>query len=285
MTREVGATDITPSGGTIALIGRRGEGWIPIAPAGAREDWLHTAPREIFGTTALGDLAPVTGAPPYAQPGEPMALHFGRSVDMSRVVREDERGLVLWVPSGAGRLVPTTPAGGGARSVPLDQRFRSAWVMRESVWRGPGVLRVIPAGAPWSVWWFWNDAGEFEGWYVNLELPHRRSTEPGEATTRTHTRDLVLDLWLAPDDSGTVEVWLKDADELEQTVPAGRYTEAEADGIRAAAERFCREIVEPWAWPLSEAFEQWRPTPEFDAPLPLPDTELIRELRAAISDQ
>lgn len=277
--REVGATDTTRSGSTTTLIGRRGKGWLPIAPADADDAWLYDAPRERYGPNILGEIVPTTGAPPYAEPGDELAIHAGSAIEMSRVVRDDRRGLVLRLPSGSARLTAQRSDGAGIRDVPMHRRFSGDWVMREGVWRGHGVLRVAPHAVPWSVWWFWNDDATFAGWYVNFELPHRRSTDPHLCCARSHTRDLTLDLWLNTDSQGEVEVWLKDADELQATVDQGRYTREQASGIQAAADRFCREVIEPWAWPLSEAWQDWRPPVELDVPVPLPDDALTQALR------
>jgi len=57
-------------------------------------------------------------------------------------------------------------------------------------WRGPGVLFLSPTGEPWSVWLFWSEDGVFAGWYVNLELLHRRDS------TSTWTGDHELDVWI-----------------------------------------------------------------------------------------
>ena len=73
--------------------------------------------------------------------------------------------------------------------------------------------------------------GEFAGWYVNLQEPLRRSPLGFE------TDDLVLDIRIQPDGSWA---W-KDEDELEEAVRLGRFTEDEAQAIRAEGERVVEE--------------------------------------------
>jgi Protein of unknown function (DUF402) len=201
------------------------------------------------------------GEPPYAEPGEVITWHYGISADVLRVVRDDARGLVAWLPSGS-EMLASVPAGGGSlRDLPLDQRFSAPREMRTRTWQGPGVLRVAPTGRPWSIWYFTDEAGSFEGHYVNLELVHRRST----SGRRVHTRDLILDLWF---EDG--ETWLKDADELAAAVRTGRYTEDQRALVHDLAELARAELIDPRAWPLDEGWESWRPPPAWEEPLHLP---------------
>jgi predicted RNA-binding protein associated with RNAse of E/G family len=134
--------------------------------------------------------------------------------------------------------------------------------MTVSAWLGPGLLRIAPTGLPWSVWYFRDEDGSFDGHYVNLELPHER---PAQGSPRTHTRDLTLDLWV---ENG--ETWLKDADELEAGAAVGWYSSAQAGSIRDVAERARHELVDPLAWPLDEGWEWWQPSPEWNLALTLP---------------
>lgn len=203
------------------------------------------------------------GGPPYLREGEVVHWCFGVSADLLRVVRDDERGLVAWLPSGSERLVAAARDGRGLRDRSVEERAALAaagdWDRVVGTWRGPGLLRVAPTGVPWSVWFFTGDDGGFEGHYVNLELPHER---PVDGAARTHTRDLTLDLWV--DATGT---WLKDEDELDAGAAAGWCTPEQAAQIRAAGEQARRELVEPRAWPLDEGWEDWRPPAAWDEPL------------------
>ncbi len=208
------------------------------------------------------------GTGPFLDPGEVMLWRYGRRLEPVRVVRDDERGLVAWLAE-ATELVAWVPADGrSTREVPLGERFDVGRTAVISRWQGSGVLRIAPAGRPWSVWLFWEDDGSFAGHYVNLELPHRRRG------VETATRDLTLDLWLEPD--GTL--WLKDSDELEVAVSNGRYSAALADEIRAAADWARVDLVEAGGWPLDDEWTTWRPPAHWTMP-PLPDTPLVAEAR------
>lgn len=206
------------------------------------------------------DMRPA-GAPPFLESGSVVSWHYGEWVDVMRVVRDDECGLVAWLPSGSERVIAVAVDGRGLRDRPVAERPNVARVPSTTTWRGPGILRIAPTGRPWSIWYFYDD-GSFYGHYVNLELTHER---PVHGSARTHSRDLVLDLWV---EDG--ETWLKDEDELDAAERAGRYTTAQVAVVRDIAEQARRELVEPRAWPLDEGWEVWRPPAEWDEPLTLP---------------
>ena len=136
----------------------------------------------------------------------------------------DGKGAAGAQPGGAGR----------------PQRQRATTTAYRRTWDGSGILRIAPTGVPWSLWYFWEDDGSFAGHYVNLELVHDR---PVSGEPRVHTRDLTLDLWLDADG----QLWLKDEDELAAFTAAGRFAPAQADVIRALADRVRAELVEPRA--------------------------------------
>jgi hypothetical protein len=46
------------------------------------------------------------------------------------------------------------------------------------------MLRIAPTGVSWSIWYFFDDDGRFEGHYYNLELSHRRRVD---GSPRVHT--------------------------------------------------------------------------------------------------
>ena len=236
---------------------------------------LTQAPRDVTPDLALleplrrnayDEPALAAGDPPYLQPGDVVTWHYGHSADVLRVVRDDARGLVAWLPAGSTRLAAVPRDGRAIRDRSLEERAALAVARDYDLtivpWLGPGLLRVAPTGMPWSVWYFVDDDGSFDGHYVNLELPHER---PADGSPRVHTRDLILDLWVADG-----ETWLKDADELDAGVAAGWCTTAQAQAIRAAAEQARAEMIEPWAWPLDEGWDSWRPDPPYDEPLLIP---------------
>ena len=148
--------------------------------------------------------------------------------------------------------------------------------MRESPWRGQGVVRVAPTGKPWSVWFFRQTDRAPDGVYVNLELPHRRVD--GNAAG-IFSRDFVLELWIDAEHPGSEDVWLKDADELVASVEQGRVTSEQAEAVRALADLAVQDFITAGAWPLDGEWEGWIPDAAMDAPVELPDLASIEAAR------
>lgn len=174
------------------------------------------------------------------------------------VVQDDADGLVAWLAPGTPLIKPVLVDGQETRHAGPVGMFTEDRVLKLDVWRGTGILKVLPLGKPWSVWHFWASDGSFRGWYVNLEARHVRDV----AARRTSTVDHVLDLWIHPD--RTIE-W-KDEDELEGAVTAGRFTAAEAAAIVADAHAAVRE-VEEWTSPFSDGWQDWTPPPHWRIPM------------------
>lgn len=269
----IGSTGVSASGGSVELIGRRGDGWQRISATEMTLDEA-VAVLEADGhenpdvARDLQDAVPSSGdAPRFAQ-GEEILWRYARHVEAVRVVRDDARGLVVWIPSGSARLESVPADGRRTRDVPLDERFSVPWVTRESTWTGPGVVRVAPAGRPWSIWFFRRPDGTPDGAYVNLELPHLRVV--GD-TGGVFSRDLVLDLWVDAGHPGAEDVWLKDADELSAAVAQGRFSEEQAEAVRSLADHAAEDFVAPGTWPLDEGWDAWTPDAAMDVPVALPD--------------
>lgn len=173
------------------------------------------------------------------------------------LVRDDGDFAVLWFPRGTRWKAPTTPPG-RPREEDRGERLaqcalRGDWVFRDAVW-DVDTLVLLREGDWHGLWVSWLPSGEHWGWYVNLQLPFRR-TELG-----FETMDLVLDVIVDPD--GT-ECW-KDEDELETWVARGACEPELAERIRAEGERVLARAPWPTGW------EEWRPDPAWNLPeLPL----------------
>lgn len=275
----LGSTSVSASGGAVTLVGRANATWTPVAESdatladavalltGQMRDGAHPA-EEI--AEALPSHAP--GAPRF-EPGQEILWRYGRVIETARVIRDDERGLVCWIPPGAARLEPVPADGRRAREIPLDERFRVPWIIRESSWSGQGIVRVAPAGKPWSVWFFRQADGSPAGAYVNLELPHLRTDG------QLFSRDLVLDLWVDAEHAGSEDIWLKDADELCASVAVGRFTPRQAEAVRILADHAAREFITGGRWPLDEGWQRWNPDAALNRPIPLPKTAFIEAAR------
>lgn len=184
----------------------------------------------------------------YGEPG----LDFAAPMT---VVRDDERGLVAWLPAGTPVLTVVRKDGRGLRADPAEG-FTAPRRRVESVWRDHSVLRVQVPGRPWSLWHFFHgETGAFEGWYANIEEPHTR----GELTTRS--RDLVLDVWVEPDRSCS----RKDEDELVLAVEQGYFTPSQAEAITAVADEV-EQVVRDWGPPFCDGWEAFEPDPAWPLP-------------------
>ncbi|HET6910901.1 MAG TPA: DUF402 domain-containing protein [Mycobacteriales bacterium] len=207
-----------------------------------------------------------SGEPPYWRPGDVVNWRYRRpsqrplpeSVVPVTVVRDDASGLVAWVAEGTPVWTVVRADGRGLREVGLAERFYGERAQTQGEWQGPGVLRVAPTGASWSVWHFRHADGSHRGWYVNLERPHVRDAQ------NVYTQDYILDLWVTPDRT----VIRKDEDELVAAARAGRFTPDEVDHIWQVA-ALAEEAVRQWAQPFCDGWENWMPNEDWPVP-PLP---------------
>ncbi|WP_267594145.1 DUF402 domain-containing protein [Carbonactinospora thermoautotrophica] len=206
--------------------------------------------------------APDATPPPPAlwSPGDHVLWRFVRhgTVEAARpvtVVRDAPDLSVFWLAPGTPIVRAVLVDGTPIRSVPVRERFAHPWGTRESIWHGPGVLKLVPWGAAHSVWVFWDDDGSLRGWYVNLEAPHRR--RPYGVDTSDH----VLDIWVTPDRRWE---W-KDEDELTAAHAAGRFGDEDLVAIRAEGERVIK-LIERWASPFRDGWERFRPDPDWALP-------------------
>jgi hypothetical protein len=186
----------------------------------------------------------------YQPPGDRPA-----AVQPVTVVRDDPGGLIAWLAAGTPTLETVRPDG-RPRRADKSTMFTTERVQVRSVWRHHHCLRVAPAARRWSMWCCFDAvSGGFEGWYVNLEEPHRREE------LATITRDLVLDVVVDPDHVHR----RKDEDELRQAVLQGRYSPEEADRIRHLAEEV-EAVIDVWGSPFCDGWEQFVPDPTWPLP-------------------
>ena len=159
----------------------------------------------------------------------------------ARVLRDDERELVLYISEGTRFHFPP-----GAW--PFGQAH--PWAGREG-WTGYGVVVRHRPGDAHAIWHLWDGADRrFAGWYVNMQAPFERD---GASFT---TQDHELDIWITADGNWQ---W-KDEQELDEWLPRGRFTSEEVAAIRAEGERVLAE------WPMPTGWEDWMPDPAWRVP-------------------
>ncbi|MFT7874037.1 MULTISPECIES: DUF402 domain-containing protein [Amycolatopsis] len=195
------------------------------------------------------------------RPGETVLERFHRpdgsigQVHPLRVLEDDGRVLLAWLPAGTPIVGSRLADGRLMRDAPLDQRFRIPRVPVPDSWHGASTLRRIPEDEWSSVWWFFDLEGRFKNWYVNLEIPLGRT--PG-AVDRI---DGVLDVVVEPDGSWRWD----DEDEAEAAIEVGRLTLEQFDRLRAEGERI-GALAERGAYPFDGTDTDFRPDPGWPAP-------------------
>jgi hypothetical protein len=161
------------------------------------------------------------------------------------VVDDSAERVVIYIRPGTRCRLPR-----GYRETYYEQLARNDWDLVEHVWHTHHVLRLIPSGPAHALYLYWSEAWKFEGWYVNLQEPVRRT--PSGLDTWDHA----LDIWIEPDGSWS---W-KDEDDLAALVERGVYAPAEAEAFRAEGERVLADPPWPTGW------EDWRPDPTWAVP-------------------
>ncbi|MEU6643824.1 DUF402 domain-containing protein [Saccharomonospora sp. NPDC046836] len=188
-----------------------------------------------------------------------------------RVVADDGRQLLGWIPAGTPIVGSRLADGRHLREAPLAERFVTPRVRIRDRWHGTSTLRLITEDTWSSVWWFFDAAGAFTGWYVNLEIPL------GRDRLGPRRIDGVLDLVVDPDRNWSWD----DEDEAEEAMRVGRLTAEQLDRLRVEGRR-CAQLAENGAFPFDDTWTAFRPDPAW-APPELP-ARLLADL-AGSGDQ
>lgn len=176
-------------------------------------------------------------------------------VRTGRVVDHDERGLRIWIPNRSPGLDWRTLDGRGIRDMPFTEWIGLTRELAPRTWDGPDILMFFPTGAAHSVWWFWNDRGAFDCWYINLEETGVSWRDQGVAGVDVCDQD--LDIVAAPDLTWR---W-KDEDEFAERLafPDVYWVRDEAD-VWTEGHRVVK-LIESGAFPFDGTWCDWRPDP------------------------
>ncbi len=204
--------------------------------------------------------------------------HRIHAVQAGRVVSDDEHGLALWVAEDAATVRRVDLAGEPTRKLPYQVEMTTPTMYQRAAWHPYNSLMLTPPGAGHSVWWTFDQAGEFVGWYVNLETPSARWFGG------TDHIDQALDLIVDPD--GAVK-W-KDLGEFDDqcALPALFWGADQARAIRAHADELAA-LAQAQRYPFDGTWCDFRPDPAWE-PAELPwfwdqPTCLEREPRSALA--
>jgi hypothetical protein len=176
------------------------------------------------------------------------------------VVDDTPDCLWLWMPPGCVRKVPDgEPADPASRKDRMIANLRrGTWGYIDHVWEGATLVAVRP-GDWYATWCSWHPDGALWGYYVNLQMPYRR-TDIG-----IETMDLMLDVTVEPD---LTWQW-KDEDEFATCLELGLYSDQLGTHVRAEAERAIGDL-EARRWPYDGSFAAQRPAQPWSIPV-LPD--------------
>ena len=166
------------------------------------------------------------------------------------VVHDKPASLALYLPAGTPWKKPVSREGIALRLTPED------WVLADS--RMPiESLRLVTPGSSHSVLLLWSEGfHRFLTWYVNLELPLRRTAIGFDYM------DQVLDIEISQD----LKSWhWKDEDELVEAQALGLISAERAGEIRAEGERVI-ENMKSRKPPFDEHWDSWRPDPSWPIP-------------------
>ncbi|MFJ9841402.1 DUF402 domain-containing protein [Kitasatospora sp. NPDC101155] len=185
------------------------------------------------------------------------------------VLADDDVTLTLTARPGVESLAPTSwtssRRGGGvaARKRGIDDLAAGRWELDHWTWRDTVVISRFTAGEPFSVHRFLSPEGRPLRWYVNFELPCRRTA------IGIDTFDLFLDLVVTPDLSS--HTW-KDEDEYAEARRLGVVDEATHRQVDRARDRALAQLRDRTG-PFAPDPDAWTLPPA--GPLPvLPDTAL-----------
>jgi hypothetical protein len=181
-----------------------------------------------------------------------------------RVVEDDERGLLLWMPHGTLVRREVTLAGQSPRDLPFEDWLAAPKHMVDGVHRGPNILKLVPPGAAHAVWWLFTLDYEFIAWYVNLEQPLVRWDDG--AAAGIDTTDFDLDIWVRPD-----RTWYwKDEHELAERLGfPDQYWVSDPDAVWAEGRRMIPRI-EAGEFPFDGTWCDFRPDPGWTVPAGFP---------------
>jgi len=181
------------------------------------------------------------------------------------VVQDTADLLVTYLTPGAPCKVPQGlidrkwggATNGGSR---WDEQDAGDWQLVDWIWRQRRALIFMPPNKYYAVFLFWlEETEEFEGWYVNFQLPYRKTE------WSIDTLDLEIDLIIKPD--GT-HYWKDEAEYLEG-VRRGSIPADVATQIKEAREEVLTLLTT--GSPLFDhKWLDWRPDPRWSIPS-LPD--------------
>ncbi|GHJ47068.1 hypothetical protein Cs7R123_44100 [Catellatospora sp. TT07R-123] len=212
----------------------------------------------------------------YFTPGQTVLRRCWRGgritfLQAARVVEDDARGLLLWLPAGVTYWRLMTEDGRNHHDGTVDELGADA-MLQPLTWIGHDVLMWQRSGEPWSVWWFFR-AGHFVGWYGNLEDSFVRWRDADACGI--DFADNALDVLIEPDLSCR---WKDEAEFVSRTGHPHYWNAAEAGEIRADGERLIK-VAESGEFPFDGTWCDFRPDPTWPVPQRTPGWDRPQAVR------
>ncbi len=131
------------------------------------------------------------------------------------------------------------------------------WVLKEFTWHTNRVLSIIEPEKYYSIMHFWNHAnGEFLGYYINFQLPFKRSH------CGIDTLDLDLDIDIQPN----LTFRWKDEDDYQKAIDHGIIFPEWVQGIEDAKQEIFTNL-EKREYPFNGYWLNWMPDPKWSPPI------------------
>jgi hypothetical protein len=197
--------------------------------------------------------------------------HHGRVVNVRpcRVVSDDDRGLLLWLPRGSVMAIEVADDGRGIRQMPFREwaglgRGGSGRRLVAGAWQGPGILKFLPPDVEHSVWFFFDDEGRFANWYVNLE-EHAIRWDDGEVAG-VDVIDQDLDVVAYPDHTWA---WKDEEEFAERLALPDDYWVPDEAAVWAEGRRVTK-LIEAAEFPFDGTWTDFTADPAWPIPRDLP---------------
>lgn len=165
------------------------------------------------------------------------------------VVKDSPDALVLALLPGAQAVMPEGYVDGKRNGKRRWDFKDKPWKLEQYTWHTNRLLCLLEPEKYYATMYFWHgESNEFLCYYMNFQLPFRRSQNGID------TLDLELDLIIHPDLSFE---W-KDRDDYQQAIQRGVILEEWARGIDSASQEILRKL-EKREYPLDGSWLDWKP--------------------------
>jgi hypothetical protein len=198
-------------------------------------------------------------------PGRPLLHRHFTTRDLVwtplvRVVSDDDRGLLLWMPHGTPMRREVTLDGHGPRGMPFPDWLAAPKHMVPDTHRGPDILKLIRPDAAHSVWWIFRPRRRFAAWYVNLERPIARWDDG--AVAGIDTTDYDLDIWVWPSRHWE---WKDEHELVERLGFPDDYWVSDPEAVWAEGRRVI-PVIERGDFPFDGTWCDFEPDPSWGLP-------------------